>query len=237
MLYIENSNTSEGNTSRHPSSPDDVCPYWDTDCDDISNAVETNDANSYLYLDPNWPDPNPSIAHGLPCNGWIEDALNMVNYGTGYYHYPGDDPTDTDDWGVLHLIDMIEGASRDWYGSDYCPPRIGVGDLSKGDAGTQEFGGNWLPDHTCHQNGLEVDIRYVRNDGQDLGLNIYTQSSLYDQDATIRMMNLLCWNANVAEIIVGQHAWITGEVITVDTTTEHDNHCHVRIEDPDGTGN
>ena len=114
--------------------PPDTFPSWDSDGDNISNAVETNSANSYLGLDPNSPNANPTIAHGSPCNGWIENALNLVNSGTGYYHYLGTDPIDTDDWGVLHLINMIEGAGREWYSNGYTPPKIGVGDMSKGNA-------------------------------------------------------------------------------------------------------
>ncbi len=128
--------------------PTDVCPSWDTDCDSISNAVETNDANSYLNLDTNTVDANPSIAHGCPCagcgGGWIDNALNMVNTGTGYYHY-NPERIDTDDWGTLHLVNMIEGASRAWYSDNRVPPRIGVGDLSWGDKNTQQFGGYFLP--------------------------------------------------------------------------------------------
>lgn len=216
--------------------PEDECPSWDTDCDGISNAVETNDANSYLNLDPDTPDDNPSIAHGNPCDGWLENALNLPNEGTGYKHYLGIDTIDHDDWGVLHLINMIEGAGRDWYNDIFYSVRMGVGDLSWGNQYTQQFGGYWWP-HDCHQNGLEVDMRYVRNDGIWGSLNVYTQPSLYDQDATVRLMNFLYWNGDVVEIIVSRYAWVGGEVITVDTTTEHDDHFHVRIEDPDGTGN
>ncbi len=219
--------------------PPDVCPSWDTDCDNISDAVETNDANSYLGLDPNSVDTNFSVAHGYPWDGWIENAFNLVNEGTGYSHYnpeKGEPLIDTDDWSVLTLINMIEGAGRDWYSNGYIPPRIGVGDLSKGDQYTQQFGG-YFPPHKCHQNGLEVDIRYVRNDGNEGGLNVYTQPSLYDQSATVKLMNFLCWNGDVVEIVVSRYAFVGGEVITEDTTTGHDDHFHVRIEDPDGTGN
>jgi hypothetical protein len=221
--------------------PTDNCPSWDTDCDGISNAVETNDANSYLGLNPDSADANPSIAHGYPWNGWIGNALNMVNQGTGYYHYNPDKSTiDTDDWGVLHLINMIEGAGRLWYTNGYPPPRIGVGDLSWGDQYTQQFGGPWPGDeHTWHQNGTEVDFRYVRNDGQEASLNVRTQPSLYDTNATVALMNYLFANSHSIYIMVSPHCGIEFSGITVvyDQSGEHDNHFHLRIEDPDGTGN
>jgi len=65
----------------------DTHPRWDSDGDGISTEVEMNDANSYLPLDTNVANTNPTIAHGVPCNGWIEKALNLVNENTGYYHY------------------------------------------------------------------------------------------------------------------------------------------------------
>lgn len=222
--------------------PEDTCPSWDTDCDDISNAVETNDANSYLNLDPDTPDDNPSIAHGYPCDGWIENALNMVNQGTGYYHYnPEKDETtiDTDDWGVLHLINMIEGAGRDWYDNIFYSVRIGVGDLSKGDQYTQEFGG-LFPPHKCHQNGLEADFRYVRNDGFEIGLNLAdsTQWQYFDEDATKALFRYLMTNANVDSIFVDTVHTSLGDLGDfIVHKSGHSDHFHVRIVDPDGTGN
>ncbi|MCJ7507657.1 MAG: penicillin-insensitive murein endopeptidase [candidate division Zixibacteria bacterium] len=218
--------------------PPDVCSDWDTDCDNISNAVETNSANSYLGLDPNSLDTNFSIAHGEPNNGWIEKAFNLPDQGTGYYHYYGTDMTDEDDWGVLTMINMVEGAGRAWYDDHYTPPRIGVGDISWGNAFTQQFGGPWPPDHISHQDGLDVDIRYVRNDGSDTTLNLYTQPTLYDKNATFQLMKFLANNGKVTKIIVSQYARIVdGGIVIVDSTAEHDNHFHIRIEDPDGTGN
>ncbi len=222
--------------------PPDAYPSWDTDGDDISNATETNDANSYLNLDPNTPDANPSIAHGYPWDGWIEDALNLVNQGTGYYHYNPDKSTiDTDDWGVLHLINMIEGAGRLWDWRGHIPPRIGVGDLSWGNQYTQQFGGPWPGgEHQWHQNGTEADFRYVRNDGQELGLNIGSADSIYyDVEATVTLMEYLFANSNSIYIIVSPHCHIAfiGITAVYDQTGEHDNHFHLRIEDPDGTGN
>ena len=212
--------------------PPDSHPAYDSDGDGISNAVELNSANAYLNLDTSRHDPNPSIAHGQPCNGSLENGLNMVNTGTGYYHY-NPEKIDYDDWGVLHLINMIEGAGRDWYNNSYIPPRIGIGDLSL------RYGGYW-PDHSCHQNGLEVDIRYVRNDGLDIGLNLSTQDSLYfDKSATIALMNYLFNNSNSVKIYVG--TYLRGKIIFsgIDTVydSNHNDHFHLRIQDPDGTGN
>ena len=214
--------------------PPDVCPSWDTDCDGISNATETNDANAYLNLDPNSPDANPSIAHGQPCNGTLEKGLNLMNEGYGYDHYNIDPPGDIDDWGVLHLINMIEGAGRDWYNNYWPPPRIGVGDLSL------RYGGQFGI-HSCHQNGTEADFRYVRNDGLEDPLNISTSDSIYfDVSATVALMSYLLDNSNSIKIYLSSYCRgkiIFTEIDTVYDTAGHHDHFHWRIQDPDGTGN
>jgi|GEM_PF-2578248 len=220
--------------SDYPEQPPDACPSWDTDCDGISNATETNDANAYLNLDPDSPDANPSIAHGQPCNGSLENGLNLMNEGTGYWHY-NPEKIDYDDWGVLHLINMIEGAGREWHDNNWWPPRISVGDMSL------RYGGPFPP-HGCHENGLEVDIRYVRNDGLEVGLNLGTADSIYfDVSATVALMSYLLDNSNSIKIYLSSYC--RGKIIftaidtVYDTTGGHDDHFHWRIQDPDGTGN
>jgi len=224
---------------------DDEYPSWDTDGDNISNAVETNSANSYLGLDPNTPNANPSIAHGYPCQsqggGYIEKAFNLPNQGTGYYHYnpdKGEPLIDTDDWGVLALINMIEGAGRLWVWNEYSPPRIGVGDLSKGDQYTQQFGG-YFPPHSCHQNGLEVDIRYVRNDDLDSALNIAWYPEYFDEFATEILIRYLIRNAHIELIYVDTlHSSLNHIGYSfILHLSGHSDHFHVRIIDPDGTTN
>jgi len=224
--------------------PPDTCPIWDTDCDDISNAVETNDANSYLNLNPSIKNANSSIAHGTPYNGWIEKAFNMVNTGTGYWHYNPEKvkAMDTDDWGVLHLINMIEGAGRNWYSDGLVPPRISVGDLSWGDASTLNFGGPWPGgDHAWHQNGLEVDVRYVRKDDEELPLNIHSNPANYDNIATMHLINRLGWNSKMALIIISPDCRIdfydSSNIVFDSIDRKHDDHFHYRIVDPDGTDN
>ena len=117
-----------GEACDHVPIPDDGTNSWDTDGDGISNAVENNTANDSLNLnDTLWND-NPSYALGDPCNndpnpGSLQGGLNMVDQGTGYWHYNPEN--DTDDWGTLALINMIEGAGRNW-SNRYFSPRIGA---------------------------------------------------------------------------------------------------------------
>lgn len=218
--------------------PSDGCPNWDDDCDRISDAVENEPANSYLNLDPSARNDNPSIARGTPTNGSIDNALNMVNSGPGYWHY-NPEKTNTDDWSVLHLINMIERAGREWWSEHFTPPRISVGDLSFGDASTQNFGGLFLP-HTSHQNGLDADFRYVRRDNEEEPLNIRSQSSQYDQIATSALINAIFRSGDVTLVITSPYdmiIWQDWVPMQYDYSGNHDNHFHIRIADPDGTDN
>jgi len=162
--------------------------------------------------------------------------LNLVNQDSGYDHYLND-PIDSDDWGTAHLLFMIEEAARGWHRCEYTPPRICVGDLSWGNKDNQEFGGYFSP-HVCHQNGLEVDIRYVRNDGAEDPLDISTSDSLFfDEYATGSLINFLIRSADVDLIYIDfNHTTIRREGITYHAKG-HSDHFHVRISDPDGTNN
>ena len=213
--------------------PEDECPSYDRDCDSISDAVELNSANDYLNLDVNLIDQNPTLARGGPCDGWITKALNMVNTGTGYYHYNIDPPGDIDDWGVLRLIYMIERASRAWTINNGTALRVGIGDLSLKEGGL-------FPPHSCHQNGLEVDIRYVRNDGKEDPLNLNSVDSIYyDEDATIRLVHHLIAYGNADSIYVDTlHTNLNHLGFSfIAHKSGHSDHFHTRIEDPDGTAN
>jgi hypothetical protein len=108
-----------------------------------------------------------------------------------------------------------------------------VNDLSKGDAGSRQFGGYFSP-HSSHQNGLDVDIRYIRNDGSEAPLNIAGPDSIYyDPDATVSVMNCLIANANVSMIFIDSvHAGLSGSILH--NLAGHSDHFHVRIFDPDG---
>jgi hypothetical protein len=217
--------------------PADTCPSWDSDCDEISDSVEVNPPNSYLCLSVTRKDANPSIALGSPLDGSIQNAINLVDTNVGYYHFLGTDEDERDDWGTLHLVNLIEAGGRAW--DDYylgVPPRIGVGDLSKGNDATQEFGGSFPP-HSSHQNGLDVDVRYIRNDGQETPLNIGNNPEYYDVWKTETLIRCLALYANVQLVYIDSvHAGFYIDGLTRDYPG-HSDHFHVRIADPDGTEN
>ncbi|MCH7575090.1 MAG: penicillin-insensitive murein endopeptidase [Candidatus Marinimicrobia bacterium] len=217
-----------------PVIPADLNPYWDSDGDNISDAVETNPANAEYGFDVDSVDADPSIAHGTPTSGWLEGGLNMPDAGEGYYHYYGPDTVVEyfDDWGTLTLINMLEGGGRS--SKDGGLARIGFGDLSL------KAGGDWQP-HDSHQNGLDVDIRYLRKDGAEDRLDIGTNYDEYDVTGTVKMINLLIeTQIPIALVYVHPNVGIsarTEPLPQIIYRVDHYNHFHVRIIDPDGTGN
>src|SRR5256885_874419 len=135
----------------------DLGNRWDRDGDSLSTSVEVDSVNVRLYhFDTTRVDANPSIAHGTRSSGTLSGGIHLPDAGFGYYHYYGTDPLNTDDWGTLALVNTIEGAARCWTPRtrrNYRP-----GDMSLINGGT-------FSPHVDHQNGLDVDVRYVRNDG------------------------------------------------------------------------
>ena len=221
-----------------PLPPDDhnIGEPWDIDGDGISNQVETNTANSHLNLDEKVPNENPSIAQGLPNNGSLMDGLNLRDEGDSlhsYYHFYGTDGIDTDDWGTLALINKIESAARDWY--TYTFFNFGIGDMSL------RNGGYFFP-HSSHQNGLDVDLRYIRKDRAEAPLDVSTDPDDFDQETTAFLMSRLLYSSgdttNTIFFIDTNYVHITD---TIGNRIRHDsghrNHFHMRIPDPDGTNN
>jgi len=211
---------------------------WDIDGDGISNQVENNNANSYLNLNDSIPNSDPTIAHGLPTNGSLENGLNIVDNGDiyhKYYHYYGSDLTDTDDWGTLYIIRKIESAAR-WWKENYWF-RFGVGDLSL------KNGGYFFP-HISHQNGLDADFRYIRTDEEEKPLDLSTSDSIYfDQEKTALLMSALLylWGDTTNTIFFIDTNYVKiydpSNLNRVRHESGHANHFHMRIPDPDGTNN
>jgi len=219
----------------------DDSPAWDSDGDGISNAVETNPPNYRLYgFDPEVPNTNPSVAHGTEHSGYIENGIKLPGRHQGYYHYIG--PTweiDQDDWGILMMLNVIEATARDWRN----PPRVctntvansfGVGDLSWGEEASRFFGGYSHP-HGSHQNGRDVDIRFLRVDGKEepVGGN-------WDPFATGDLIDCFLYYEDVVAVFIDvtlNGGWYDSTDPRVFHDSDHYDHFHVRVRDPDGTSN
>ncbi len=229
---------SGGNPGGVTETPAESGPFWDSDEDGISTITELNEPNWDHSFDTTVVDFDPTIAHGAPSNGWLEGGLNLCDTSDGCYRYnpqgkSGTDEYSYDDWGTLALLNMIEGAGRAWRINGYSSAKIGMGDLSLMQGGTG-LG------HTSHENGLDVDIRYVRNDGQQIGLNIASVDSVYyDESLTWALLDHLISQGNVCAVFVDTlHCNLNHIGYSFITHWPgHSDHFHVRIVDPDGTGN
>ncbi len=234
--------------------PLEGCPIWDGDCDSISTVVELNPPNSRYGFDPTRPDVNRSLAVGSPGNGSLTDGLNLFDVQAGYYHYfPGGDPRwdqpDSNDWAILRAINIVEATAREWVDfrprSDTCAQEsdrferafeFGVGDLSK------LGGGLWLHSydsdrrHVSHQNGLDIDVRYLRKDQLPFPLELRGPDSVeYDVYATVDLINCFLKTFTIDAIFLDTataHIWNDEGGTTLRNDTAHHSHFHVRIRRP-----
>lgn len=232
---------------------------WDDDNDDFSNAVEDENAgiggpattisyegNTYYYnKNTNTQPPmipmtisstspwyrnrgthDYSLARGTVSSGSLTNGLRIANNGTGYQYYRGGDLEDTDNWGILEIINLVERVARAWRRlyPDY--PIITSMDMSK------QNGGDWRPDHTQHQNGLDVDMRYIRKDGSSGGVNFDVNPGDYSRDRTQALFDLFQNESGVYRILVDSRVNLTGSKIQI--ISGHHHHFHLQLKDPDG---
>lgn len=168
---------------------------------------------------------------GQPCDGTLDGGASLGT-GTGYYQWRGSDPQDIDDWGGCESThDTIADVGGGWYNS-HPTPRMGILDISR-------QGGGPFAHHDCHQNGLDVDVRYVRDDGQEAPLDLRSSPDDYSQPLTLELIRLWAATGIVEWIEVDSGAGIgpadvSGAAVVVDSSGEHANHFHVRLRDPDG---
>lgn len=173
-----------------------------------------------------------SLHRGERSNGSLVGGVNLLDPGTGYYQEPGTDTKNTDDWGGAEAaISLIQTVATQWSQS-HPTPRIGILDISS------EMGGPFFP-HSEHQNGLDIDVRYVRNDGAELGVNlsIQNQKKKYSKALTIDLLRKFAANGSLYRILVSPLSGISSADVpgvNIVQTSGHDDHFHVSLVDPDG---
>ncbi len=209
-------------------------PAWDRDRDGVSRLVEVEPLNAEFCLDTLLINTDPSEPGGLAYDGSLTSGLNLADRFASlpYYHDPGSDALDSDDWGAHELIRTLELASQCW--TRYlrqvhreARPRIGVLDLSV-------RGGGPFPPHASHQNGLDMDVRYVRSDRAEAPLNLATADSVnFDLIGSLELMACFArQDSSVERIFVDPtlmgrfEDWTGGRISGV---SGHHHHFHVRV--------
>lgn len=133
-----------------------------------------------------------------------EDAGYYVygtpGHGAGQYSHP-------------LLVTVLFFVEREWQTGD-CR-KFGIGNISLADGKT------FYP-HESHQDGLQVDVRPLRIDGNHVPVK-YFQSG-YDKDATKRLISLFYSHPLVKTVYFNDKA-IPG----VKPLVNHDDHFHVEL--------
>lgn len=131
----------------------------------------------------------------------------------GYYTYG----TPTDGIGqYAHpaLINTLFAVERQWRRMD--DRKFGIGNISLMDG--QKFAG-----HDSHRSGLDVDIRPIRKDGQQIAVTRF--DSGYDRDATAKLIELF--------FCLGRLKFVYFNDISIPGVrflSGHDNHFHITIK-------
>jgi hypothetical protein len=241
-----------------------VWPHFDRDGDKISDLIEATNYDTEFtagrvlafHLDPTFKEGSNLIAAigqpgGAPDNGYLRNGIKLPEEGIGYRHFYGTDPLNFDNWGTLRLVKTIEAVAKDWNLKHPEGPRISIGDMSK------RQGGDWHPDHDSHQNGRDVDIRYILSNHAEGPTDFCrgypncdeANPANYDHDLTSQLINLFV-KQGVSLVLVDPDAGIPqGGVIqwdgqdgnshcgTPDAQKQkcinkdrgHSNHFHIRI--------
>lgn len=153
------------------------------------------------------PGPQPAVNARLP------------SPGQGYYSYkPG-----TNQYGLPETIRALQTIGAQWNRAHPSGPRIGIGDISL-------QGGGPMPGHASHQKGVDIDIRIVRNDGQEAPVTY--QNSAYSRTLTQELVNIIRANG----VLRVQYVFFNDPRVTgVQKWPHHDDHLHVRFYPPGGT--
>jgi len=98
--------------------------------------------------------------------GQLINGVLLPTEGVGYRHDFGADPYNSDNAGILTLINLLEDIGREWFLRHPEGPRIVYLDLSRPGGGQFMDIGGQSPEqfHAAHQNGLDVNVRYMRKD-------------------------------------------------------------------------
>ena len=170
-----------------------------------------------------------SEAHGSANTGGLVNGVRMPDAWPGLYTYdpqtqrPPGSPDRT--WGTAYLVHEMLDLGEWWARTHPKQPRLGIGDLSLREGGP-------VMGHASHENGLDVDIRLVRADGREAGVD----AGSYDRGMTQVLVDRLV-TQGASLVLIGPSLDLRGPSGIVMRWPNHDNHVHVRFPDSDGLGN
>jgi hypothetical protein len=127
-------------------------------------------------------------------------------------------------WGTASMVGQFRAAADSWIARGG-KGRVAVGDVSR------EHGGN-ISGHSTHEEGLDVDVRPMRDDGNQCGAKTQWSWATYNRDATRRFVQEIHKRAQGRVKLV----WFNDPVLIreglVQHARGHDNHLHIRYCEP-----
>ncbi len=127
-------------------------------------------------------------------------------------------------WGTDRLVATVQEVLADVRARHPELPRLAIGDLSRPRGGrfgrTKDFIG-----HASHQNGLDVDIYYPRDDRRK---GKPTSVDAVDRGGSQLLVDAFV-DAGAQYVFVGLNVGLTGPPKVVQAIAHHDDHLHVRL--------
>jgi hypothetical protein len=185
---------------------------------------------------------------GTRNSGSLMNAENLPHRATGtvvqgttiylsdshsYYYFRGGDPLDSDNYSCPPIHAGL-AAAADLWSANYFPGLVGLGDISQVNGG--QFGR-----HNNHQNGLDVDTRYIRTDREPINFTFGTHPiAQFDAAATLALINRFV-GQGATRVIVSHLAQASLQAVPggnipaqihYDAGTIHHNHMHVEFPQP-----
>jgi hypothetical protein len=192
--------------------------------DDVPTHQQQLPLNEALPVPPSWPEIawRRSESSGLASGGHLHDGVQFPLESPDHVTWdPANDRVPNRAWrlyGTDKLVHVLMQVIKQYRAAHPDAPRVVVGDLSR-------KGGGPLDQHSSHQNGLDVDVYYPREDGvlahpRSVGEVDWRLA----QDLVDRFVA-----AGAQYVFVGYSTPLRGPGGVVQPWPHHDNHMHVRL--------
>ena len=166
---------------------------------------------------------------GLPNRGALVNGVQLPAEGTDFFTW---DPVlevvpnrDWRRWAADTTLSTLLGVLAAYRAENPGAPRVGIGDLSRPEGGPfgRRFGGLG---HASHQNGLDVDLYYPRDDGLELAPESVAEiNKELSADLVRRFVE-----AGAVYVFVGPRTQLrSGPKRIVQKLVHHDDHMHIRF--------
>jgi murein endopeptidase len=175
----------------------------------------------------------PSRPVGLPWRGRLVNGVQLPEVSADWLTW---DPVfkqipDRPErrWGTAKLLRTLRGVLAGYHRDHPEALQVLIGDLSRPHGGIfdQRFGGLG---HGSHQNGLDADVYYPRQDGQ---LRAAYRPELIDRALAQDLLDRFV-AAGAQFVFVGTRTGLRGPRRVVQVIAHHNDHMHVRIFPPRG---